>query len=156
MLKIIVAMDQDRGIGFNNQLPWSIKEDLKEFRRLTLGHSVIMGRKTMDSIGKALPGRQNYVVSHQSSLPYEHINIVHDINKFFSNKQFSEDLVYVIGGASLYKMALNYVDELIISEVKGTYTCDTFFPSFNEEDFTLNSVVEFSEFTQKRYGRKFK
>jgi len=153
MLKIIVAMDQNRGIGIHNQLPWTIKEDLKEFRRLTLGHGVIMGRKTLDSIGKALPGRENYVVTHQKSLAYENVTIVEDVHHFLELKENSEDVVFVIGGSSLYKLAIKYCHELIISEVNGQFTCDTFFPEFNEDEFTLSSVKNFSEFTQKIYQR---
>jgi len=153
MLKIIVAMDHYRGIGIKNHLPWSNKEDLKEFKRITLGHSVIMGRKTLDSIGKALPGRVNYVLSHQSSLSYENITMVHDIDSFFSMKKNSPDIVYVIGGASLYERALKYVDELIISEVEGEYSCDTFFPNFSETEFQLVSQMQYIGFIQKRYER---
>ena len=145
---------ENRGIGINNALPWSIKEDLKEFKRITLGHSVLMGRKTLDSIGKALPGRTNFVMTTQASLPYENISIVHDIHAFLKEKQHSEDLVFIIGGASLYRLALDYADELIISEVKGHYPCDTFFPSFDQHDFTLADSLEFDQFTQKRYVRK--
>lgn len=154
MLKIIVAMDQNRGIGVNNALPWSIKEDLKEFKRITLGHSVLMGRKTLDSIGKALPGRANFVITRQETLPYEGVTIVHDVLTFLKEKQKSDDLVFVIGGASLYRLALAYTDELILSEVKGQYPCDTFFPSINLDDFVLTDVVDFDQFTQKWYVRK--
>jgi dihydrofolate reductase len=154
MLKIIVAMDENHGIGFNNALPWSIKEDLKEFKRITLGHSILMGRKTLDSIGKALPGRTNFVMTKQASLPYENIVIVHDVLAFLKEKHKSDDLVFIIGGASLYRLALDYADELIISEVKGHYPCDTFFPSFDHNDFILAASLEFEQFTQKRYVRR--
>ena len=154
MLKIIVAMDEQRGIGLNNHLPWSIKEDLKEFKRITLGHGVIMGRKTLDSIGKPLSGRTNYVVTHQKSLPYESIILVNDVRRFFHENEKSEDVVFVIGGASLYEIALDYADELIISEVKGHYLCDTFFPAFDPEHYDLVSSIEFDLFTQKRFVRK--
>jgi dihydrofolate reductase len=153
MLKIIVAMDQNRGIGIHNQLPWSIKEDLREFKRLTLGHSVIMGRKTLESIGKALPGRENFVVTHQETLPFENVALVDDVLNFFESKKNSDDIVFVIGGASLYKIAIKYCEELIISEVKGEYSCDTFFPEFNEKEFVLSSQQDFLEFSQKTYKR---
>lgn len=153
MLKIIVAMDEQKGIGIHNRLPWSIKEDLKEFRRLTMGHSLLMGRKTLDSIGKALDGRVNYVVTRQDSLPYDNIRLVHDVEAFCLEKQKSEDLVYIIGGASLYKVTLAYADELIISRVNGTYACDTFFPDYDESEFRLTASVKYEAFTQERYER---
>jgi dihydrofolate reductase len=148
MLKIIVAMDEHRGIGINNQLPWSIREDLREFKRITLGHGILMGRKTLDSIKHALPQRTNYVMTHQSALPYENVLIVSDIHAFLKEKQNSEDVVFVIGGASLYKIALPFVTELIISEVKGTYPVDTYFPEFDPNDFTVVQSIDFEAFTQ--------
>lgn len=153
MIKIIVAMDKKRGIGIENHLPWSIPEDLKEFKRLTLGHSVLMGRKTLESIGKALPGRTNYVITHQNILPFEDVTLVHDVQSFLESKKASRDLVYVIGGASLYQIALAYADELIISEVQTVFLCDTYFPPFNSQEFCLNSEVAYAEFIQKRYVR---
>jgi len=154
MLKIIVAMDQHRGIGIENRLPWSIKEDLQEFKRITLGHGVLMGRRTLESIRRALPGRTNYVMTHQAELPYENVVLVHDIEAFLKEKQDSDDVVFVIGGASLYHLALDYVSEMIISEVKGVYACDTFFPTFDLNQFVLAESLEFEHFTQKRYMRK--
>lgn len=153
MLTIIVATDEGRGIGLNNRLPWTLKADLKEFRKITMGHGVLMGRKTLDSIGKALDGRTNYVVTHQPSLPYEKVVLVHDLIAFLKEKQASSDVVYVIGGASLYRSALPYVNELIISRVKGIHTCDTFFPDYDEKDFVLTASVDFEGFTQVRYQR---
>ena len=154
MLKIIVAMDEHRGIGLNNRLPWSIKDDLHEFKRITLGHSVLMGRKTLDSINHALPGRTNYVMTHQSELPYENVILVSDIHAFLKEKQHSDDVIFVIGGASLYKIALPYTEELIISEVKGTYPADTYFPDFDINEYELSKNVDFEQFTQKWYVRK--
>lgn len=154
MLKLIVAMDECRGIGSGNKLPWTIKEDMQEFKRITTGHGVLMGRKTLESIGKALPNRHNYVVTAQDALPYENITLVHDLRAFLREKQSSDDVVYVIGGASLYRLALDYADELIISEVKGQYPCDTFFPEFDPNDYRLRSSVDFEFFTQRWYARK--
>lgn len=153
MLKIIVAMDEQRGIGINNALPWSIKEDLREFKRITMGHGILMGRKTLDSIKHALPGRTNYVMTHQQSLPYDDVILVNDIHAFLKEKQNSKDVIFVIGGASLYRLALPYVDELIISEVKGFYSVDTLFPVFDVSDFRLDNVVDFETFKQKWYVR---
>jgi len=153
MIKIIVAMDKKRGIGIDNHLPWSIPEDLKEFKRITLGHSVLMGRKTLESIGKALPGRTNYVITQQSNLPFENVTLVHDVQSFLESKKTSRDFVFVIGGASLYQIALAYADELIISEIQTVFLCDTYFPLFNSQEFSLNSEVTYAEFIQKRYVR---
>ncbi len=156
MLKIIVAMDPHRGIGFENRLPWSIKEDLQQFKKITFGHGVLMGRKTLESIQHALPGRTNYVMTHQAQLPFENVTVVHDVEAFLKEKRDSEDVVFVIGGASLYHLALDYVNEMIISEVKGVYVCDTFLPAFDPERFILKQTIEFEHFTQKWYVRKLR
>jgi len=153
MLKIIVAMDSHRGIGIDNKLPWQIKADLKEFRRITLDHGVLMGRKTLDSIGHTLPHRTNYVMTRSSSLPYDDVIVVSDIESFLKEKQHSEDVIFVIGGGSLYRIALPYVHEMIISEVTGTYPVDTYFPEFDSNDFILERSVEFEQFTQKWFVR---
>lgn len=153
MLTIVVAMDEGRGIGLNNRLPWTIKGDLKEFRRITMGHGVLMGRKTLDSIGKPLDGRTNYVVTRQDKLPYDAIRLVHDLPAFLEEKQTSDEIVFVIGGASLYQAALPYTDELIISRVSGTHDCDTYFPPYDEADFKLMTSVDFGSFIQERYTR---
>ena len=153
MLKLIVAVDRNNGIGINNKLPWTNNEDLKEFKRITLGHGIIMGRKTLESIGKALPGRTNYVVTHKSELPYENVILIKDVKVFFESKKASKDVVFVIGGASLYEIALDYVDEMIISEVFGEYSCDTFFPKFDPDSFKLSTEVAYDGFIQKRFVR---
>lgn len=153
MLKIIVAMDEARGIGLNNRLPWSVKGDLKEFRRITMGHGVLMGRKTLDSIGKPLDGRTNYVVSRQKQLPYDAIHLIHDLPAFLKEKQASDEIIYIIGGASLYQAALPVAEELIISRIQGTHACDTFFPAFDDNDFTLAASVDYGTFIQERYTR---
>lgn len=155
-LKMIVAIDEENGIGKNNQLPWKYSEDLKYFSKKTTGESVflnavIMGRNTYESIGKALPDRVNYVLS--KTLTEKETNKEQDNEEkekkeeekkvlyFFNNyKSLLEDLdskvfndLWVIGGEKIYKLFLDLdlVSEIYITKIKGNYNCDAFFPDLN-------------------------
>ena len=136
-LAIIVAIDQKGAIGGNNQLLWHLPNDLKNFKKITSGHQVIMGRKTFESIldmtGKVLPNRQNIVISRNKDLKHQYPN--HEFNLFDSIDQVIEFLkinntykAFIIGGAQIYKNALPYVNKFYITLVKSHFdNADTFF-----------------------------
>jgi len=131
MLSIIVAYDAVRGIGQGGQLPWpNIKEDFKHFKRTTLNHPIIMGRKTWESLPlKPLPDRRNIVVSrHLPSQDAPHV--CRSLEEALTEGMKYNEKVFLIGGGELYREALkkNLVDEIIATEVKGGYISDTFFP----------------------------
>ena len=155
MITCIVAMDEQGGIGLNGGLPWHIKADLQHFKRLTLNHTILMGKKTFLSIGKALPERKNLVVTHYPNLLSDWLNIelVSDLDLFLRNNEHSEEMIYVIGGANVYAQALPYAKYLAISHIKGTFTCDTFFPHFNQNDYQIVDTKEFDDFVFKLYER---
>lgn len=147
MITLIVAMDPHNGIGLDGKLPWHIKEDLKLFKEKTLNHKIIMGRKTFESIGKALPKRDNYVVTRNTQLnSLDNINIIHNFNEFLKTYENSDEEIFVIGGAEIYQIALPYAKRLAISRVNKTYTCDTFFPLFNLQKYKEVESKEFDEF----------
>lgn len=133
-LNIIVAMCKNKGIGYQNKLPWKFSKDMKYFSTLTKGNNnnaIIMGRKTHESIGKNLPNRYNIVLSksiHKNSKDISFFNNIQDILSFCIEKKFQQ--VWVIGGETIYKqfLDLNIVDEVYITEIMKYYTCDTFFP----------------------------
>jgi dihydrofolate reductase len=131
----VVAMDQNHGIGYLNQLPWHIPDDLKRFRRLTLNSPIIMGRKTFESIGKPLVLRQNLMLSST----IEHLPLgVQRVTFHECVQKFSERLspnAYVIGGAQVYEAFLPYCSGLHITMIDSVFPVDTYFPSF-EKDFT--------------------
>ena len=114
MISLIVAMDKNRLIGLNGNLPWKIPEDLRHFKQTTLGHTVVMGRKTFESIGRPLPHRENIVIS-RTLPPTEGVTVV---------RSFSEALekatndVFIIGGADIYAMAMAVVDELVVTHIE--------------------------------------
>ncbi|MBQ3001847.1 MAG: dihydrofolate reductase [Bacilli bacterium] len=155
MLSLIVAIGVNGLIGKNNDLPWHYPEDLKYFKRVTLNHNVFMGYNTYLSIynrlGKALPNRNNYVLTYESSLPGGGI-VVKDINQILELSK-SED-VFVIGGMMVYNMMLPYVDSLYITRIKKEYEGNVFFPKYDESMFELVSADDHGEICFEVYKRK--
>lgn len=132
LLAIIVAADQNRGIGINNTLPWKLPEDLAHFKRLTTGHAIIMGRKTFESIGRPLPNRRNIVITRNAEWRAEGVETVHSIEE--ARKLVAGDAqAYVIGGAQIYAQALEVADEIVITEIQAVYECDAHFPALGAE-----------------------
>jgi len=129
-LSIIVAMAQNRTIGVNNTLPWLCPEDLKHFKTLTMGHHMIMGRKTFDSIGKPLPGRTTVVVTRNSDLVIDGCIIAHSLQEAIHNCIGDEE-IFIVGGAELYRQALPLVDTLYITEIQQDVEGDAHFPEFD-------------------------
>ncbi len=144
-------MSSNRVIGVNNTLPWHLSEDLKHFKFLTVGHTIIMGRKTYDSIGRALPNRRNIVISRNIEISCEGAEVVHSIEDAFSISK-NDGEVFVIGGSNIYEQALHLVDHLYITEIKKSFLGDAFFPEINKsiwvetsrEDHIANDGLEFS------------
>ena len=132
-LQLIVAMNQARVIGKAGALPWHFREDLQHFKKTTLGHAVVMGRLTFESMGKPLPGRRNLVVS---SRPIADVEVFDSLPLALQAAHASDAAPFVIGGARLYAAALPLVTDLHIThvdvEVEGA---DTFFPAFDPADF---------------------
>ena len=149
---LIVAMTQDQVIGKNNDMPWHIPEDLKLFKRLTTGNTIIMGRNTFDSIGKPLPNRNNIVIS-SSMNQTDGMSIVRSINEALDTAQNFNTDIFFIGGATIYKEALLFVDNMHISWVKESYNGDTFFPSFIPEQWKVLKSKEYDNFTYMHYKR---
>ena len=125
-------MSSNRVIGVNNTLPWHLSEDLKHFKSLTTGHTIIMGRKTYESIGRPLPNRRNIVISRNSNTSYEGVEVVHSLEDAFSISTNDKE-VFVIGGSNIYEQALSFVDQLYITEIKKSFLGDAFFPEINKQ-----------------------
>jgi dihydrofolate reductase len=125
-LAVIAAIARNRAIGKDNKLPWHISEDLQRFKRLTTGHTVLMGRKTYASIGKPLPGRRNVVVSRSPLKGVETYTSLHAALDALAD----QELVFVIGGGEVYAQVLERADELLLTIVDREVEADTFFPPF--------------------------
>jgi dihydrofolate reductase len=128
-LTIIVATDKQGGIGINNSLPWHLPEDLAHFKQTTSGHAIIMGRKTFDSIGRALPNRRNIVVTRNCDWTHEGVETVSSLHA--AEELIENNHAYIIGGAQIYQQALSIANELIVTEINKDFTCDAFFPKIN-------------------------
>lgn len=133
-LSLIVAMAKNRTIGINNTLPWRCPEDLKHFKALTMGHHMIMGRKTFDSIGKPLPGRTTVVVTRNSDLDIPGCVIEHGLEEAIAACA-GDDEVFIVGGAELYRQALPLVDTLYITEIQQDVEGDAHFPTFDPSEW---------------------
>ncbi len=153
MICIIAAMDKNRVIGKDNKLPWRISDDLKNFKKLTTGNTVIMGRKTFESIGKPLPNRNNIVIS--TSMPQTAgIDVCNSFEEsIIKAKSYGKD-IFIIGGAAVYEQAIPFADKMYISYVKGEYKGDVFFPEFDEKAWHVENKEEHAEFDLLVYVRK--
>ena len=137
-LSIIVAMAKNRTIGVNNTLPWRCPEDLKHFKALTMGHHMIMGRKTFDSIGKALPGRTTVIVSRNTGLKIEGCLVAHSLPAAIAACAGDTE-TFIVGGAELYRQALPLVDTLYVTEIQQDVDGDAHFPGFDQSAWTETS-----------------
>ena len=151
MLKIIVAINELGVIGKDNQMPWHCKADLQHFKRTTLDQKIVMGRKTVEGLPKKLDRRELYIVSHTLKGPH----IINDFPEFLKQEAVSDTVYYIAGGAEIYRQALPYAQELLISKIPNHKEGDTHFPDFPKEDFNV-SISEESGFTLYHYIRKDK
>ena len=135
-MKIVVAVDNNWAIGNKNQLLVSIPNDHKNFRRLTIGKVVVLGRKTLETFpqGQPLGGRTNIILSRDENYKAGDAIIVHSVNELIDKvKDYNSDDVYIIGGDSIYKQFLPYCDEAIVTKVDHEYEADAYFPNLDEE-----------------------
>ncbi|MFM2040004.1 MAG: hypothetical protein RLZZ493_593 [Bacteroidota bacterium] len=145
-VRLIVAMDNERGIGKNNDLMWHLPADMKFFKETTLGHIVVMGRKNFDSIPerfRPLVGRENVVLTRNTAYSAENCQVFHSLEACLAAyENETERYVYIIGGGQIYKQALqlNCVDELFITHVDHVYGADTFFPEIDENNWDTSVV----------------
>ena len=153
MIKAIVAMDPHRLIGDKGKLPWHFSEDLQFFKRTTLGHPIVMGRKTFASLPRPLPGRKNVVLS-RSMPPTEGVTLFSNLKELLTWETKNAQDLFIIGGAEIYQLLFPYLEELFVTHVHQEFVGDTFFPAW-EEDFDSGEILEeHPDFTIKRYFRK--
>jgi len=155
-LTLVVAMDAQRGIGVDNKLPWHLPEDLAHFKRVTLGHPIIMGRKTFDSIGRPLPKRRNIVVTRNAGWSHEGVEAAGSLEQAVALA--GDEPASIIGGAQIFKESMASADRMIVTHIDGVYRCDTFFPEIDpaqwvetaREDHRSEEGVAFSFVTYER------
>ena len=139
-ISMIVAKSMNHVIGLNNKLPWHLKGDLQNFKKLTTGHHMIMGRKTFESLGKPLPGRMHLVVSNDPKEASENVLWFNSLLRAMKHaERQGESEVFIIGGAQIYKAALTLIDRLYLTEVHAEVQGDTFFPSLSLKNWNVIS-----------------
>ncbi|MCW8830776.1 MAG: type 3 dihydrofolate reductase [Gammaproteobacteria bacterium] len=135
MLSLIAAMDNNRLIGRDNDLPWHLPADLQHFKAITMSKPILMGRKTYDSIGRPLPGRQNIVLT-RGDAEIEGVTVVNSIDQAIAAAGDVEE-VMVIGGSSIYKLVLPEVQRMYLSFVDGEFEGDAWFPEFDQDEWKI-------------------
>lgn len=133
-LVIIAALARDRGIGIDNRLPWRLRRDLMRFRQTTMGHPIIMGRKTWESLGRPLPGRRNIVVSRDPAYHAAGAELACSVDAALALARRAER-AFVIGGAQIYAAALPLADRLMLTEVDALSDADVHFPAWSPTEF---------------------
>ncbi len=137
-LCIIVALSKNRTIGIDNQLPWRCPEDLKRFKALTMGHHMIMGRKTFDSIGRVLPGRTTVVVTRDENLAIEGCLVAHSLEQAITLCGNDAE-IFIVGGAQIYRQAMDLADTLHVTEIQKEVRGDAHFPEIDREKWQETS-----------------
>ncbi|CAM3570600.1 dihydrofolate reductase [Erysipelothrix urinaevulpis] len=150
MFKIIVAVNKKNVIGKDGSMPWHNPEDLSHFRKTTLNQTLIMGRKTLEGLPKKLDKRSIYAVSRNPLIE----NRIADISTFLKEHEDDEQVYYVAGGAEIYRLALPYVQTIILSRINDESDGDTYFPASWLDGFSLDKVVEHETFAVEYYSRK--
>lgn len=136
MISIIVATDKNGLIGNGDKIPWHLPADFAYFKKKTLGHPVIMGRKTYDSIGKPLPGRDNIVITRED-IEIEGVRVAHSIKEVvdLAKESSGSEEIFIIGGAGIYVQTIDLVDRIYITYVDGEFNGDIYFPKIKEEEW---------------------
>jgi len=152
---IIAAVGKNNEIGKKGQLLWRLPEDMQFFKEMTLGKTVIMGRKTFESIGRPLPNRNNIVLTSDKSFECEGITVYNNVTDLFYNCITNREDAFIIGGAKVYGQFINLAKELYLTEVdKEDKNADTYFPEFVKEYYEQELLKETNEFKIKKYTRK--
>ncbi len=149
MISIIVAVAENGVIGDGERMPWHISADLKHFKEITTGHSVIMGRKTFESLGRPLPNRRNIVITRDVTYTAVGVEVVHSLEEAIALTKDNDN--FIIGGGEIYRQAMPFADRLYITHIRATFEGKTTFPEIDEKHW---HIVEQSE-TFEENGIRF-
>lgn len=133
MVSLIVAHARQNVIGFKNKMPWHLPNDLKHVKELTSGNTIVMGRKTYESLGKALPNRKNVVLTRSKDLKFPDADVIHDIEDI----QNLDGEVFIFGGANIYKETMHLTQEMHITVIEENFAGDAFFPDYNLDEWDV-------------------
>lgn len=157
ILSLILAVDEEGGIGKNNQLPWHIRSDLKRFKALTMGHHVVMGRKTYQSIGKPLPGRVMIILSRRKGYHSEGCSVVNSLESAIElAREKHETELFIIGGGETFSQSIALVDKIYLTTVHARVNADVFSPRIITSDWKLLHFEEITPDDKDEYGSDFR
>ena len=140
VLSLLVAASENNVIGKDNKLPWHLPNDLKYFKNLTWGMPILMGRKTFESIGKPLPGRKSIVITRNSDWQHEGADVVHSIEEaIMKAESFGVKEIFVIGGAEIFKTALQAANRIYLTRIHHNFVGDVYFPEVSTQEWNLTS-----------------
>ncbi|MCD7033459.1 dihydrofolate reductase [Metabacillus sp. GX 13764] len=155
MISFLLAMDENRVIGKNNDLPWRLPADLAYFKRITMGHKIVMGRKTFESMGRPLPGRENLVVTRNGDFQREGVKVIDSPALFGQEAMGKEEEIFVIGGEEIFRLFLPYCQKLYITEIHHAFEGDRRFPEMDMSDWEVISRVKGERNEKNPYDYEF-
>ncbi|WP_373323194.1 dihydrofolate reductase [Alkalihalobacterium chitinilyticum] len=135
LISFLVAMDNNRVIGKDNDLPWSLPADLAYFKKVTMGHPIVMGRKTYESIGRPLPGRENIILTRNREYSVDGCTVLHSLADVKQVVDANDKETFIIGGAEIFKEAFPIADKLYITHIDEEFDGDTYFPAFSDHEW---------------------
>ncbi len=153
-ISIIVALSENNVVGINNQLPWHLSADLKRVKALTMGHHLIMGRKTYESIGKPLPGRTNVIITRNKNFSAEGCVVVSSLTEALE-KAKEDNEVFIFGGGEIFREALSKVSKIYMTRIHQHFDGDTHFPDLNPGEWREISRQDFNADEKNNYNYSF-
>jgi dihydrofolate reductase len=153
-ISLICATSQNGVIGLNNRLPWRLPADLAHFKKLTMGHHILMGRKTYESIGRPLPGRTNVVITRQKDFQAEGCLMAHSVEQAIALCH-KDDEVFVIGGAEIYQQTLPFANRIYLTIIHQDFEGDAFLFELDQTVWQETSRKDFEANEKNRYGYSF-
>ena len=157
IVSLIVAMDENGGIGKNNQLPWHLPTDLKRFKNLTMGHHLVMGRKTYETIGKPLPGRVMIVITHQKGYSPKGCRVVHSLDNAIKLAEDNHETeVFIIGGGEIFRQAIGRADKIYLTTVHVIIDVDVSFPDIPPNQWKIIETEALPIDNKDEYASDFK
>lgn len=151
---LVVAMDENRVIGADNGLPWRLPADLRHFKQVTMGHPIVMGRRTWESIGRPLPGRTNIVVTRRADFEAPGAVVVDSLEAAIASAGDTDELM-IIGGAEIFEQALNEANRIYLTEIHAAFEGDTYFPETSEDQWACVSREDFDKDDKNPYDYSF-
>src|SRR5699024_3318425 len=156
LLSYIVAMDKNRVIGKDNDLPWYLPNDLQFFKKTTTGHTIIMGRKTFDSLGRVLPNRKHVVLTRTKQKYPDEVIVVHTIDEIKAYiEDHAEEELFVIGGGNLFTQLLPHADRLYITEIHESFNGDVHFPEIDKSEWKEISRIKGKQDEKNKYAHDY-